>query len=118
MTAADGLNDRRRDQLAELGGDGCNEALLRAEVVRDQRLVLTRACRDLGDCQARVAVRLHHLQAGVEQAVTRAARGPARAGPQCGRLAQAVASIAGSSPIAASFFESDLAAYSKISDEW
>ncbi len=27
-------------------------------------------------------------------------------------------SIAGSRPIAASFFESDFAAYSKISDEW
>ena len=29
-----------------------------------------------------------------------------------------VTGIAGSSPIAASFFESDFAAYSKISDEW
>ena len=118
MPPPDRLNDRGRDELAELGGDSCHQALLGAEVVGDQRLVLAGARRDLGDREAGIAVGLHHLQAGIEQAVASPARGPAGPSAQWGRLAQAAASIAGSSPIAASFFESDLAAYSKISDEW
>ena len=59
-----------------------------------------------------------HLDRCVQDPLARARRGPAAA-ERCGcRLGHAVASIAGSSPIAASFFERDLAAYSKISLEW
>ena len=94
-----------------------HQALLGAEVVRDQRLRLPGAGGDLGNGQTGVAVGLEHLDRRLQDALARAGGGAAaaggrRAGP-CGRgccpHGYAVASIAGSSPIAASFFESDLA---------
>ena len=56
-----------------------------------------------------VAVGLQHLEARLEQALARAGRRPARAGPLAAAIAQAAAP-SGSMPIAASFFDSDFIA--------
>ena len=90
-------------------------------MVGDQRLVLARPRGDLGDGEAGVAVRLQHLEAGLEDPLPGARRrAPGRGLWRGGRRAQAARrpSIAGSSPIAASFFDRAFIAYSKISDEW
>ncbi len=61
--SADDLLD---DELADLACDGGDKSLLRAEVVGDQRLVLTRSRRDLGQRQTGVAVLLEDIQPGLE----------------------------------------------------
>jgi hypothetical protein len=102
----DDVGDRLGDRPSDLG----DQALLRAVVVGDQALRLARARGDLGEAGSRVALGLHHLERRLEDPLAGAGRGAAAAGG-CGRLAQAAApSIAGSSPIAASFFDSDFAA--------
>ena len=134
--AADDSLDRRRpvdriqhrvgDHLGDRSAGGLHETLLRAVVVGDQGLRLARPRSHLRHRQAGVAVRLQHLDRGLQDALSCAGRGPAPAHSRCRsggglrgrRWCHAVASIAGSRPIAASFFESDFAAYSKISDEW
>jgi hypothetical protein len=105
------------DLLGHRAGDGRHQALLGAVVVGDQRLRLAGPGRHLGEARPGIALGLHHLECRFEDALAGARRGaPARTWRCC--WAHAVASIAGSRPIAASFFESAFAAYSKISLEW
>src|SRR5207244_611999 len=97
-----------------------HQALLGAEVVGDQRLRLPGRGGHLRDRQAGVAVRLQDVDRGLEDPLAGAGGRPSPAGGSRSRWCwgHAAASIAGSRPIAASFFESDFAAYSKISLEW
>ena len=108
--------------LGEVAADRGDQAVLGAVVVGDQRLRLAGAGRDLGDGEAGVAVGLHHLDRRLEDPLAGAGGRPSPRlwlpAAVAMRYAWAPASIAGSRPIAASFFESDFAAYSKISLEW
>src|SRR5262249_35897980 len=115
----DRLGDGGRDLDAQPAARRCHEALLGAEVVGDQGLVLACARGHLGNGEPGVGIRLQHLEAGLEDALA-SARGRAPGpGPGLRRCAHAAAaSIAGLSPIAASFLDRAFIAYSKISLEW
>ena len=119
LRLADLHEDLRDQDLGDLTGDRGDEALLGAEVVGDQPLVLARGRGDLGRGHARVAVALEDVERAVADPLPGARRGTPGPDPcrrWCGRHAGVGAAI-GSMPIAASFFESDFIAYSKMSVE-